>query len=265
LAIPVGSALGYLFGGLLGQHFGWRAAFFAVGFPGLLLAISMVFMREPERGAQDAPESRGRVAPLAAYKELLHNRVYLWTVLGYVAYTFAIGGLAFWMPSYLIRERGFAPASGMMLFGAITVVTGAVGTLVGGFIGDKLQARGPNGYTLLSVAAMLSGATCSLLAFLSGDTTMFLVLLSLAELFLFLNTGPINALIVNSVRPGVRATAAALCIFAIHIGGDAISPTLMGAVADGYGLGRSMLLIPIVFFLAGLLWLGTWHKERPVG
>jgi predicted MFS family arabinose efflux permease len=261
LAIPAGSALGYVLGGVLGQHFGWRAAFFAVGFPGLLLAVGLWFMREPQRGRCDEPSERGEVSLRQAYGELAHNRVYVWTVLGYIAYTFAIGGLAYWMPSYIRLTRGLPLEKGMLLFGGITVVTGIVGTLAGGAIGDWLQARTPNGYTWLNIVAMSAGAALALAALLVRSETGFLALLTGAELLLFANTGPVNALIVDSVRPGARATASATAILAIHLFGDAISPWLLGRVADHASLQAAMLLLPAVFLLAGGLWLGSYQRR----
>lgn len=259
-AIPVGSALGYVLGGVLGARFGWRSAFFAVGFPGLLLALAVYFMREPERGRFDPPGERALVPLREAYRELWRSRVYVWTVIGYIAYTFAIGGLAFWMPSYIRLARGLPQEDGMLLFGGITVVTGFVGTLVGGYVGDKLQDRTPNGYVLLSVVSMALGASASFAALLARDTTVFIVLLTVGELFIFANTGPVNALIVNTVPPGVRATASATAILLIHLLGDAISPALLGALADSSSLANAMLIIPAVFLLAGVFWLGSWQR-----
>ncbi len=261
-AIPVGTAMGYILGGVLGEALGWRRAFFMVGFPGLLLAAATLLFKEPTRGVHDEAMGEAKVPLLAAYKELLGNRLYVWTVAGYVAYTFAIGALAWWMPSYFMRERGFPPGSGMWLFGGITVVTGLVGTIVGGQLGDRWQARNPNGYVWLSVTAMTAGAALAFAAFLTPHQGAFLTLLGLSELFLFLNTGPVNALIVNSVRPAVRATAAGASIFAIHVLGDAISPFIIGAVADASGLHDAVLLLPAVFFLAGLLWLGSVQRAK---
>src|SRR5947208_2315349 len=113
-AIPVGSALGYIVGGLVDRYFGWRQAFFVAGIPGLILAALALRLYDPPRGAQDpdAPAAaRSRTMGLgtaarAAYALLLRNRPYVLTVLGYAAYTFAIGALAFWTPSFLERARG---------------------------------------------------------------------------------------------------------------------------------------------------------------
>src|SRR5207302_2449054 len=103
-AIPLGSAAGYVVGGLIDQHFGWRAAFWFVGAPGLLLALLVLAVRDVPRGQNDTPEVRAHDehrSPIEAYKDLVKNRQYLLTCLGYAAWTFALGGLGVWTPAWL--------------------------------------------------------------------------------------------------------------------------------------------------------------------
>jgi MFS family permease len=141
LAIPAGSAVGYLLGGFLEQRFGWRAAFLAVGLPGLVLASLTLTAPDPPRGIQDAEDAPAPVGSLRdTLAALLRNRLYVLTVLGYAAYTFAVGGLSFIVPLYLNRERGLSLASADLMLGVITLVTGIVGTF-GGFLGDALARR----------------------------------------------------------------------------------------------------------------------------
>src|SRR5207302_6515331 len=99
-AIPVGSAAGYILGDVVNQHFGWRAAFWIAGAPGVLLAMLLVAVKDPPRGLQDAAfkEGQARVSVLHAYRDLFRNEQFILAALGYGAYTFALGGLAYWMP-----------------------------------------------------------------------------------------------------------------------------------------------------------------------
>src|SRR6266542_1405053 len=140
-AIPIGSAAGYNLGGLMHQKFGWRAAVFVAGLPGLALALLCLMLKDPPRGAQDEKTGEGLLAQREggvwrSYRRLLQNRPYRLTVLGYAAYTFALGGLAFWAPAFLERIRGMSKADATVQFGAIVVVTGFVGTFAGGWAGD---------------------------------------------------------------------------------------------------------------------------------
>src|SRR2546428_594219 len=132
---------------------GGHPCFLAAGAPGLAPAALALRPSEPPRGAQDAvgappgggpAVSPGRAAR-AAYGALLRNRPYILTVLGYAAYTFAIGALAFWTPAFLERARGIPKAQATVQFGAIVVVTGFLGTYGGGWLGDRLLRRSPRG------------------------------------------------------------------------------------------------------------------------
>jgi MFS family permease len=266
-AIPIGSALGYVLGGLINQAFGWRAAFFIAGAPGLLLALLCLRLPDPPRGGQDGVVAEVVVAPasvLAAYRDLFRNRTYLLTVLGYAAYTFAVGGLAFWMPAFLERIRGQPPAQATVQFGAIVVVTGFVGTFAGGWLGDALLRRSAQAYLWLSGITALLAAPLAWVVFTDPRPMVYLPAMAAAELLIFASTGPINSVILNVVRPGERATAVALSILAIHLFGDVPSPPLIGRISDLSSLDRAVLIVPVAIFLAGAIWtLEAWLGGRP--
>jgi predicted MFS family arabinose efflux permease len=256
-AIPIGSALGYVVGGLVSHAWGWRAAFFVAGGPGILLALLCLRMPDPPRGAQDEPEpdQAPPVGMLAAYGELvLRNRAYLLTVLGYAAYTFAIGGMAFWMPSFLERVRGVPARQATVQFGAIVVATGFVGTFAGGWLGDALLRRSAQAYLWLSGVSTLLAVPFAWVVFTDPRPRVYLPAAALGELLLFASTGPINSTIVNVVRPGQRATAVALSILAIHLLGDVPSPPLIGRISDLSSLERAVLIVPVAVLVAGAIW-----------
>ncbi|WP_298433686.1 MFS transporter [Geobacter sp.] len=246
LAIPVGSALGYLLGGLIGHRFGWHAAFLVVGLPGLALAVPLGLIREPaRRGDGSAPAPDG-------YRSLLRNRTFVTNTLAMAAMTFALGGLAQWIPTFLFRMHGLDVARGNTLFGAITVVTGICGTLTGGWLGDLLQRRTPRGQLLVSAWGFVIGTPAAAWAILAPSLPHCLGAMFVAEFFLFLNTGPLNTVIVNVTRPTVRSMAFAVNIFFIHALGDAISPTVIGWLSDHLGLRTALLATPIAILAAAL-------------
>jgi len=254
-AIPLGSALGYILGGLMDTHFGWRAAFFVAGGPGILLALLCLGILDPPRGAHDE-QADTHAAPTnrAAYATLVRNVPFTVTVLGYAAYTFALGGLAFWMPSFLERVRGVPKAEATVQFGAIVVVTGFLGTFGGGWIGDYFLTKSRQAYLWVSGIATLMSVPLALVAFLAKEPGVYLGATVGAELLIFASTGPINSAIVNVVSPGIRATAVAVSIFAIHILGDVPSPPLIGALSDATSLQSAVLIVPAVLLLAGVIW-----------
>ena len=258
LAIPVGSALGYLLGGQLGQAFGWQRAFLLVGLPGLLLALPLYFLAEPRRSSNSGDVSTEKLLP--ELRRFLSNRTYVHATLSMAAMTFALGGLAQWAPSFLNRGFGLDVARGSMLFGMITVVSGIIGTLAGGWLGDRFQRRTPAGYLYVSAAGFLLGVPAMILALTTSSLTICLSAIFAAELFLFLNTGPLNTVLVNVVAPGRRAMGFAINIFTIHALGDAVSPAIIGFLSDQWGLAGALLITPLAVLLAAgfALWGGKY-------
>jgi predicted MFS family arabinose efflux permease len=255
MAIPAGSALGYLLGGLLERAFGWRAAFFVVAVPGLLLAWSVSRMNEPERGGFDGVvgSAGGRSAPRARdYFELLRTKSYVLNCLAMTAMTFAVGGLAAWVPTYLVRVRGMELAQANLAFGLLTLISGVGGTLAGGWIGDRLLGRVRSAYFLVSGVGLLLAAPCAAAVILVEDRAWVLAAIFLAEVLIFLNTGPLNAIIADVSRAEVRATAYAANIFIIHALGDAISPAVVGAASDRVGLAAAFWIAPAALALAAV-------------
>jgi len=244
LAIPLGSALGYLFGGIIGARFGWQTAFLMVGVPGLLLVIPLALLK--------TADCRKEKKPTGGYKALLKNRSFIYNTLAMTAMTFALGGMAQWMPTFLYRIHGLSVERGNLLFGGLTVVAGIIGTLVGGWLGDYYQKRRPDGYLLVSGWGFMLGIPATLLALTSTNLTNALAGIFMAELCLFLNTGPLNTLIVNVTRHDMRAMAFAANIFIIHALGDAISPTFIGFLSDHWGLGNALLSTVAAIGLAAL-------------
>ncbi len=265
-AIPIGSALGYVVGGLVDKALGWRAAFFVAGAPGILLALLCLRLPDPPRGAQDDEPLAPPVSVARTYRHLLANRPYVLTVLGYAAYTFAVGGMAFWMPAFLERARGVPRAEATVQFGAIVVATGFVGTFAGGWLGDLLLRRTRQAYLWLSGVATLLAAPLAWMVFTDPRPGVYLPAVILAELLLFASTGPVNSVIVNVVSPGERASAVALSIFAIHFLGDVPSPPIIGRISDASSLDRAVLIVPVAVLVAGLLWtLEAWLGGRRRG
>lgn len=260
VATPVGSALGYILGGYLGSRWGWRPAFQWLAWPGVVLAWVAYRLPQPARTPTTTPGTE-RLGPRAVYTALWHNRSYVGAVAGYIANIFALGGLAFWMPTYMIRERGWPAKSGLIIFGSITVVSGLIGTLAGGFLSERLLRSTDKAYIWICVGAMMGAAGGTALALASNHPQVFLMSLVFAQFSMFMCTGPINAWLVGSVPAAMRATAMATSTFFIHLLGDAISPILIGRISDRANLATAMGMIPLFFVLAGVLWSRMLFKE----
>jgi len=241
LAIPVGSAAGYLLGGYLAPTHGWRFPFYIAAAPGFLLAIAALFLTEPERGQFDSlketPE-RGTILGLAC------NPSFLTATLGMAAMTFSLGGIQVWMPQFLYSERHYTLEAANLWFGIIIVIDGIVSALAGGWLGDYLLKRMKSAYYLVSAASMLLGIPVMIVALFTKGPLM-MPAIAVAAFFLLFNTAPLNAAVINSVGAHIRATALAVNIFIIHILGDVPSPTMMGWVADKRSL-QAAFVLPVI-------------------
>ncbi len=241
LAIPVGSAAGYLLGGYLAPHHGWRFPFYIAAAPGFLLALAVLFLKEPERGhfdtLKETPE-RGTVLGLA------RNPAFLTSTLGMAAMTFSLGGVQVWIPQFLYSERHFTLEKANLMFGVIIVIDGILAALAGGWLGDYLLPRMKSSYYFVSAVSMLLGIPVMIVALFTKGPTM-IPAIGVAAFFLLLNTAPLNAAVINSVGAHIRATAIAVNIFIIHILGDVPSPTMMGWVADRRSL-QVAFILPII-------------------
>jgi MFS family permease len=268
MAIPVGAALGYIVGGLMSHHFSWRAAFFVAGAPGLLLAILVLRVKDPPRGSQDESEGEGDTSrpanaasnapapgPVAVYLGLLKRAPYMLVVLGYAAYTFALGGLAVWMPNFLERVHNIPPVQATTSFGAIVVVTGFLGTFLGGWLGDYWVKSSRQAYLWMSGVITLVAAPLTFVALTAASSSVYYPAIIAAELLLFMSTGPINSSIANMVSSTERASAFALSMFVIHLLGDVPSPTLIGWLSDVSSLGKAVLIVPAAIVISGIVWL----------
>jgi MFS family permease len=276
-AIPVGSALGYLLGGaILSLNLTWHWAFFVVLPPGLILGIVCFLMREPPRGAAEAAAPAAPPAPaevaapkssrLGDYATLIKTPSYLLNTAGMTAMTFALGGIGFWMPKYIVWQSGgeVSLKTANAVFGPIIIVSGLLGTLAGGAAGDWLRSRFSGSYFLVSGVAMALAFPLFLLLPITPFPLAW-VLIFVTSFCLFFNTGPTNTILANVTNVAVRATGFALNILVIHAAGDAISPWIIGKINDEWNgnMNAGFMAISFTILLGGLFWIaGTQFLAR---
>jgi MFS transporter, Spinster family, sphingosine-1-phosphate transporter len=292
LAIPVGSALGYLIGGFIESRWGWRTAFFVAGGPGLVLALSCLLIVEPPRLLRTA---KGKLVD--GFRTIAKLPLFRRAVLGYCAYTGAIAAFAYWAPKYLAETYAptgrFEMVNGVLhvaintagtltnatadyYFGLVTVAAGAIGTVLGGQWADRALRRLPQGgdhlawdsptsklgtNALLRVCAlgMVIAAPLTCFCFLMPTPSLFFACAFFAEIGLFLSTSPVNAIGLRAVPVELRASAMAGMIFAIHLFGDLWSPSVLGLLNDLLVPMIAMMAVPIVFAWSAYVW---WPRAR---
>jgi len=285
LAIPLGSAMGYMIGGTIDKHWGWRTAFFVAGGPGLVIALTCLLIDEPERKLAAA-----KTNIRDALKTLAKIPLFRRAVIGYCAYTAAIGAFSYWAPEFLIyRFPGKLDSqSANFWFGLVLVAAGAIGTIVGGRWADRSQRALPrvpidaphdarenragiNALLRVCAIGMVIAAPLTVLCFFMPVPAGFFVVAFFVEIGLFLSTSPVNAIGLRAVPIELRASAMAAMIFAIHLFGDLWSPPLLGALQDGVravlhaaphdvtSTTIAMMALPLTFALSAYLW---WPRRR---
>jgi len=261
MALPVGSALGYILGGHLGEIYSWRSAFLIVGFPGVLMVLLCLKIREPKRGAVDdavvygsSGDSLQIVNLREVYIMLLKNKQFVIAVLGLAAYGFAIGGLGAWVPTFLHRINGLPIGLANKLFGITLIASALLGTLAGGYLGDYFLKYTKKAYFLTSSTGMLIGVPILITAILSRNPSVYWPAVFFTAFFLSFAV-VLNAAIINAVHPRIRSTAMSVNIFIVHIFGDAVSPPMIGWISDISDLKTAIMLTPIMIAVGALILL----------
>ncbi len=263
LGIPIGSALGVLFGGLLAASVDWRFAFIAIGFAGMLFApLFKWVVRDPGHGrSEEGP--RAAAPPFGIVFRSLAAKPSFW-FLSFGAGTASLVsyGLAFWIPSFLARSYGLELVDRSLLYAFIALVGGSAGIWFGGLLGDRLGNAHPRGYALVPAIAFAITGPLNMLAFASTNiwiaTIAFIVpgALSLAWL------GPVNTAITRLVPPEMRATASAMFLFINNLVGLGLGTFVIGYISDALtarfaeeALRYSAMATNLVYILSALLML----------
>lgn len=264
----LGAAIGFTFGGLIADAFGWRYAFFFVGVPGLISAFLAWRMLEPRRGVfENEEESSDEVPPEVVHGSIgkdfwgtvqkLRSIPTYWILVGALIFSFfTIGGTSFWLPSYLVDDFGLKVGQAGVVSGAVLVSSGLIGTVVGGWLADFAQRRRQEGRLFVAMLGFLIGAPLVLIALFIHVLPLFIVVFIFAAISLNFCTGPLNAVIQDVISPEMRATALGLSLLLAHLLGDAAAPSVIGAIANNLSLGTALILTaPTFLFLAGLVCL----------
>ncbi|KAK4772088.1 hypothetical protein SAY86_013863 [Trapa natans] len=306
MCIPTGVALGYVYGGFVGNHFNWRYAFWGEAlfmFPFAVLGFVMTPLQlkgfapagskkatsvviadavsevlnmngskvggedlshQPDSKTSKSANTSGIWIQLSRFledmKELHIDKVYVINVLGYIAYNFVIGAYSYWGPKagYNIYHMESAD----MMFGAITIVCGLLGTLAGGFILDRISATISNAFKLLSGATFLGAVAC-FTAFCMRSLYGFIALFSVGELLVFATQAPVNFVCLHCVKPSLRPLSMAMSTVSIHIFGDVPSSPLLGILQDHVNNWRetALILTSVLFLAAGFWLIGVFLKS----
>ena len=255
----VGSVLGVILGGVIADHWGWKAAFGVVGIPGLVLALLYLFVRDYKTveltpRLEAARQTPGSVARHIV-RVLTRSRTMLWVCIGAPAQLIVVSAVWSWLPSFLVRTQGMAPqAAGVKA--SLVVLAGAVGSVIWGAVVDRVGRRGPR--AKLRTVAALCLATLVVISFafgapqlgiaLSGNVQFALIVLG--GLLMTCTVGPASAAVIDVTHPGVRSTGASILSLFQNLFGLALGPFVAGALSDSIGLEAALTITPLFGLIA---------------
>ena len=228
LGIPLGSALGVVFGGLIAARIDWRVAFITLGAAGLLFApVYKLGVRDPGHTGQDGAASIREVFAVVARKPSFWLLSIATGIGSLVAY-----GLAFWIPSFLARSFGLELVDRSLIYGSTVLVGGVAGVWLGGLIGDRLKGSRPAAYALVPMVTYALCLPAFLLAFSSRSIVLTGLILVIPTALSLAWLGPVTSAITGLVPAHMRATAAAMYLFILNLIGLGLGTLVIGAISD---------------------------------
>jgi len=282
VAIPVGYALGYILGGTIAEQWdavsgggwpaGWQMAFFVVGGPGVVLALTCLLIVEPPRKLLHA-----RAKLLDGVRELVAIPLFRRAVLGYCAYVGSLAGFSYWVVDFLLRAfpDELKVGTANQRLGGILLVSGAIGTLISARFANRASRshvpradepydspgnkRAVNHLLRVCGVGMAVAAPLSAVGFLLPGSNAFFAVSFFVQIGLFSTTSPVNVAFMRAVPTERRASAVAMSIFASHLFGDLWSAALLGVLLDLLPLKIAMLSLPLTFAWSAYIW---WPRRR---
>jgi predicted MFS family arabinose efflux permease len=233
--IPIGSALGIVFGGLIASLIDWRAAFFMVGLAGIAIApLFRLTIREPVRGQFDPPGAHTEPASLGDVARMLAHKPSFWGLsLGASCASMMGYGLFFWLPSFFVRSYGISLLEASLFFGAILLIGGIAGLWLGGALVDRFGEKRKSLYAVIPAAAFIATVPFYIVGVMSPTLTLSFVVMLVPVALGLVWLGPVLAAIQHLVSPNMRATASAIFLFINNIIGLGAGTVLLGALSDG--------------------------------
>jgi MFS transporter, Spinster family, sphingosine-1-phosphate transporter len=237
LALPLGGALGYTLGSWIGEDFGWRAAFWVVGLPGVVIAMAGLLMTDPGRGASEGGTiaSKADRPGMADMWKLFLIPTFVLNTAGMAAVTFATGAYAVHGSNFYQIVRGMSMKQAGTSIGVLTAVAGLLGIALGSFLADFLKKFTRRAYLLLAFVVVAASVPLGAYCILEPKLNLSLGLLFGAMICLSMVLGPCNTVIANVVPANKRASGYAMYILLIHLFGDISSPLLLGLISGWFG------------------------------
>ena len=232
--IPIGSAIGIVFGGIIASLINWRYAFFFVGIAGILIApVFRMTIREPKRGQYDRDRGKVKAASIRFILKTLSNKPSFWVMSVGASFASMMGyGVFFWLPSFFVRSYQLTLLNASLFYGAVLLIGGLAGIWMGGWMGDRFGQTKRANYARIPAAAFLLSIPFYALAIMSPNLTLTFFILLVPTALGLVWLGPVIAAIQHLVRPDMRATASAIFLFINNLVGIGFGTYAIGALSD---------------------------------
>jgi len=257
--VSVGSVLGVMLGGLIASQWGWQAAFGVVGFPGLVLALLYLTVRDYrtveltpalDKATQSMSDAAGHIVRI-----LVRSRTILWVCIGGAAQLIVVSAVWSWLPSFLNRAYGLAPAEAGVK-AALVVLAGGIGSVVCGAVVDRAGKSRPRAKFTALALLCIATLVILMLAFeprllgLSLSPGLQFALIVLGGFIMTCTVGPTAAIVIDVVHPGVRATGCSVLALFQNLFGLALGPFIAGLFSDVWGLESALAIMPLFSAIA---------------
>jgi len=251
---PVGWCIGFLVAGIIEAKYGWQAAFYIAGFPGLLLALAgLLFLHEPRRGAVDGHH----LVEIPKWNDglrLLKSGKFLVYTIGSMSFGVALGALGDWGPAFLHRAYGLTNREATSFFAYGWLIFQASGGIIGGILGSVLKRRFPHGYLYQLGIALIFASGLLFHGLLSNDLETTQNFIRAEMFFAGLSMGAVSTILMDLVPVALRSSAVSLAALVAGIVGGFLSSELIGLISDHFGLAAGILVVPSAFGLSALSW-----------
>lgn len=258
--IAIGGGLAFFLGGWIGQVYGWRWAFYLLGFPGLILAVMVFLLREQPRGRM---ESRAAAPANADWRMLFRSKALLFLMAGYALFGLASNNLGIWGTTFYVRVHELSLLKVGTAAGILSIVVGIPAMILGGWFSDRFSRASRGGRMAFTAAAAAISVPLWLgvlfVENLSLVVALNVVLYGLALMWV----GPATADVTEIAGPNLRGLAIGVFFSLVNISAYAVGSTLIGKMSDVAGIQRALLICPVASALAALLlWMGSRARTQ---
>jgi len=277
--IAAGGGIAFFLGGWIGQTLGWRWAFYLLGFPGLLLCLLVLSLREVQRGRTEVltntlahgatNQPTGDEVTASDWRIIFRSVPLRFHCLGYALFALAANSLTIWGPAFFTRVHGMDIATIGFMAGTLSIVGGVTGTILGGYVADRFRSRGRGGRMLFTACGALAAIPLWLILLFNNTPALLVITVLFMYGIALMWLGPAAADVHDIVGPQLRGLGIGVYFFTVNVIGYGIGPPLMGKVNDVLGVTTdpqqmrySLLIAPLAcLFSALLLLLGSRKLE----